>query len=331
MVKLSNSIEIEYSGNKYTVIDFIFKNKKVPILLDSFVFKQIKSFDKSWFINDKGFVVCLHNNKEINMHDIVMKLYEKEKYKLKPIIHLNKLGIDNRYENLIYDEVNKETQKNLRKKTRTVDLINYDIIADNIPTYIWFLKRDKSHGPRFVVEVGDISWKTTSSEKLSLKYKLEEAKKYLRYLKEIRKDLFDDFSMNGDFNKYGINMLNSFYDIISKAGDYKHIKKINPLGKTDKILEENTDGLTLIEKYMLSSFSPKENKWGNPKEIYDEFETKINDILPEFCYYYSDPINGDYFYVKNPNYNKIFYTTKDKNVSINDKLIELKQILNKLK
>jgi regulatory protein YycI of two-component signal transduction system YycFG len=56
------------------------------------------------------------------LHDIVKRVYEGDKYKLKPIIHINKLGFDNRYENLMYDETDKDVTKNLRKKKRTVVL-----------------------------------------------------------------------------------------------------------------------------------------------------------------------------------------------------------------
>ena len=53
------------------------------------------------------------------------------------------------------------------------------------------MKPNGSHGDRFMVEIGDVKWKTTSSKKLSLKYKLEEAKLFLRQLKRESPELFE--------------------------------------------------------------------------------------------------------------------------------------------
>ena len=108
------------------------------------------------------------------------------------------------------------------------------------------MKPDISHGERFLVEVGDVSWKTTSSRNLSLKYKLEEAKKYLRNLKQKRPDLFEEYSMNGDLNKYGLEQLTSFFEISQNAG-YTNLKKINLSDNTDVYLKENTKGLSDYE------------------------------------------------------------------------------------
>ena len=72
------------------------------------------------------------------------------------------------------------------------------------------MKPDSSHGERFMVNIGDINWKTTSTNELSLKYKLEEAKMFLRHLLRSRPDLYEEYSMNGDFNKEGIDLLNSY-------------------------------------------------------------------------------------------------------------------------
>ena len=49
------------------------------------------------------------------------------------------------------------------KKKRTIKLPKSSgITPDDIPTYIWYVKETANHGDRFVVEIGDIKWKTTS-------------------------------------------------------------------------------------------------------------------------------------------------------------------------
>ena len=100
---------------------------------------------------------------------------------------------------------------------------------------MWYLKEDNTHGERFIVDIGDIQWKSTSSKKVSLKYKLEETKKYLRFLKEDRNDLFSDYSMNGDLNSDGLNLIKSFVKISQDAG-FKNINDISDTKNTNKYI-----------------------------------------------------------------------------------------------
>jgi hypothetical protein len=98
-------------------------------------------------------------------------------------------------------------------------------------------------------------WKSTSSKKVSLRYKLEETKKYLRYFKQINASLFEEHAMNGDLNKHGNDLLNSFYDIAFNTG-FTYLTKINKECHTDSYLEQKLDGLSDIEKQLLSMYDP---------------------------------------------------------------------------
>lgn len=255
MGKIENHKKIIYGGKSYGVFNVTYKNKKIPAILNWKDFLTIKKLDKLWYINENGMVVCFHNHGgidvELGMHEIVMAQKQQNTEK-KPIIHINRLGIDNRRDNLIYDVVNKDINKNLRKKKRTIALPKESgINPSDLPTYVWYLKANDSHGERFIVEIGNKSWKTSSSKTLSLKYKLEEAKKYLRELKESKPELFENYSMNGDFNKDGKKMLDSYYAIVEEAG-YK-LNKVLTGGSTDKYLEEDLTGLDEEEINLLHS------------------------------------------------------------------------------
>lgn len=119
---------------------------------------------------------------------------------------------------------------------------------------MWYLKEDSTHGDRFIIDIGDVKWKSTASKKVSLKYKLEETKKYMRHLKLTRPDLFSDYSMNGDLNEDGIVLIDEFITISQKAGfslnsDVKH-------KNTSKFLKEDLDGLTEEEIMLLELFHP---------------------------------------------------------------------------
>jgi len=214
--------------NKYYAVIYI--NEPVVIDLDDYMI--IQNLNKKWRYNKCKFISCLHNYddtyKEVFLHEIIMALKQKsegERRKHYPIIHINKIGVDNRRDNLIYDTIKKDIRKNTKKKRRTIVLPRASGINPNeIPTYVWYMKANGSHGDRFQVAIDDIKWKTTSSKNVSLREKLEEAKKFLRYLRKTRPNFFENYSMNGDYTKRGKELLDSYFAILKRAG-YNNIEK----------------------------------------------------------------------------------------------------------
>jgi len=57
-----------------------------------------------------------------------------------------------------------------------------ELTVDDIPKHIWYVKANGNHGDRFAIEfkTENIVWKTTSSKKISLKDKLEAAKRKIK-------------------------------------------------------------------------------------------------------------------------------------------------------
>jgi hypothetical protein len=242
---------INYNGQDYTVFNVKYKGYDLPVLLNKKDFLDIKKMGKEWRCNQNGFISCSHTyngiTKDVYIHELVMLLKNKnnnEENLKKPIVHINKLGLDNRRDNLMYDTQDKETNKNLVKKERTVKLPKDSGINPNeIPTYIWYMKPDASHGDRFIVKISDISWKTSSSPDLSLRYKLEEGKMFLRNLLKKNPGLIEEYSMNGDYNKEGKLLLKSYRTIINVLG-YKNIKMNIQHDKTFEYLRPNYTNLT---------------------------------------------------------------------------------------
>ena len=247
---------VKSSVNNYVVFTIPHKKSSYPVILDYDDFQYVKQLNKSWHITENGKVTTKHKTQYIGLNEIVNILRHKDNKttaKPHPLVHINRLGIDNRRDNIIYDSRNKDINKNLTKKSRSTQLpAGSGINPDNIPTYIWYIKADKSHGDRFNVVMGDINWKTTSSSALSTRYKLEEAKKFVRELKIIRPDLFEEYSMNGDLNKYGAELMNSFYKLTSDAGiPVQHLSFNN----SDKYLKEDLRNLTSHELKLLKAFT----------------------------------------------------------------------------
>jgi hypothetical protein len=188
------------------------------------------------------------NDSNIYLHEFVYILKNgKNKY---PLIHINKIPLDNRIENLMEDKQNKDIRKNLNKKLRTIKLKNIDV--NKIPSFVWYMKDDGNHGERFQIKLGTINWKCTSCDKLSVRYKLEETKKYLRQYKEKNNKEFLENSMNSDLNEYGIKLKKEFYEILKK-NNMNYFYNIE--NNTDSLLKEDISELNKIEKKLLEEFN----------------------------------------------------------------------------
>ena len=239
---------VDYEEEEYAVFKINYKEQRIPAIMDKGDFDIISKLKKNWRCNANGFILCSHTKngitKDVYLHELIMLLKNKDEgsKKLdKPIIHINRVGLDNRRENLMYDVIEKDLNKNAKKKKRTIELpLDSGIDPDDIPTYIWYMRPDQSHGDRFVVNIGDVSWKTSSSYDLSLRYKLEEAKLFVRELLRSRHDLLDEYSMNGDYTKEGKELLHTYYDIIHYAG-YNNVKRVIPEHSTVELLRPNYD------------------------------------------------------------------------------------------
>jgi hypothetical protein len=252
MVYFKNITETSYNNKKYTIIKIPYKSIIIPIILDTDIYNKIKDDKRCWNITNNGNVYTKiqdnNSNTIIYLHEIAYILkYGRNNY---PLVHINKIPLDNRIENLMEDKKNKDIRKNLNKKSRTIKLKNIDV--DKIPSFVWYMKDDGEHGERFQIKLGNINWKCTSCNELSLQYKLEETKKYLRQYKEQNNIDFLRNSMNSDLNINGIKLKKEFYDILKKINlifDYSLDKN------TDILLKEDLTGLNEIEKKLLQDFN----------------------------------------------------------------------------
>jgi hypothetical protein len=254
MVKFDNTIDTIYGNNRYTVIKLPYKNTIIPVILDTNVYNHIKKNDRTWIITSNGNLHTNIDNGRVYLHELVYYIKNGKKNN-KPLIHINKIGLDNRYENIIEDTLNKNIKKNLNKKSRTIKLKSID--TSKIPSFVWYLKKDDSHGERFQVELGDIKWKSTSCNKLSLNYKLEETKKFLREYKQKNPIEFKKNSMNSDLNENGIFLKKQFYNILKNVN---MIYEYSINSNTNLILKEDLSKLNKLEKILLNEFQIDSNE-----------------------------------------------------------------------
>lgn len=306
--------EIIYKDKKYGIMSVFFKKFKVPVLVDDDDIPKIKKISYQWMCNATGIITTNVNDKDIKLQNVIMQ----DNPTNRNIMHIDRLGIDNRKENLLFDTNDKDITKNLKKKKRRIQLPeNCGIKPDELPTFVWYMKPDITHNERFIVKIGNLIWKSTSSSKVSLRYKLEETKAYLRKLQEEQPELFTSYSMNGDYNKKGQELLESFYEIIYQAG-FDYIKKINVTNTTNKYISP-IENMPKIEKLLLDT----QILDGGRKNIIKQIP-QLNRIvrLPKNCYYHKATDNrGDYFYVKETD--KTWITSTSMNVPTKEKYEQL--------
>jgi hypothetical protein len=259
MSHIESLITVDYRGKLYTVAGIQHAGNPIPVVLDRENYKIIQKLNKKWYINDRNHIYCMHNNGRVvypvYMHDLVCKLNKKQPYQVgRSILHINNIHFDNRIENLQFDIPDKDYSKNMKKKKRTINLSKHGIDVDLLPTYMWYLKPDQTHGGRFVVDIPQqLSWRSTASKKVSLRYKLEEAKKFLRFIKKKRPDIFAEYSMNGSMTARGVDLYDDYYKLIGMAG---FTMDRYPIDRTDDFLVPDTRDLTGFEIYLLYVYDP---------------------------------------------------------------------------
>lgn len=315
--------KITYDNREYGII----RINNIPIVLDWEDFRVIYCLDKQWQINDNNDVVTYYEEQNMNsviyLHDIVMTLKSNfmnvshdDQNKHKNVMHINKLNNDNRRCNLTYkDNTQNNTQNNIQGiKNLPPELVISDDESFYLSKYVSYIKPYGTHCDRFVVNIGNSIWKTTSSCKVSLRYKFEEAKKYLREVRSYHPELFEDYLLTDSFHKI-CNMKTIDINKLCKELD----QKIDDLSSIEKKLLKNNKLYGVKRKKTLVSKLPK--------------NCGISDCdLPKYCYYCPESSKrGDHFIIDgHPKLNKKYQTSTSKNISIQDKYKQLIEYLNQV-
>lgn len=330
--------EIQHNGKRYGVFAVMYKTYKIPVVIDAADIPTIKSISQNcvWRCNISGCISCItrddvspdrrsyashitttnNQKKIIKLHRIIVNNSQDtgsrdEEFSLNDSIdkisHLDKILLDNRRENLFIGS----SRKNIRKKKKRIVSLPPDsgISSDDLPSYVWYSRADKTHADRFIVKINDVVWKSTSSRKVSLKYKLEETKYFLRELKIKRPELFEDISLNGDFTKKGKELLDSFYCIVAKCGYI--LNKIPCISQTNKYLRYHK--LPKSEECVFNNNIV--NKSEHVRLLDDEY------ILPTHCYYCKETKKrGCCFIIRcHPNQQKVWTSSTSRKIELSEK------------
>jgi hypothetical protein len=181
-------IDIEYNNIKYIVGKLYKKDMPIKFIFDKDDEEKVKS--RFWHCTSAGYISSSQyidgKERQLLLHRLVMnKLDFPGKGATESVDHINRNPLDNRKENL---RIISQTEQNLNQKKKPRNIVelpeNCGIEPNEIPRHIWYVKPNGAHGDRFAIELKteNLVWKTTSSKKLSLKEKLNQAKEKLEQL-----------------------------------------------------------------------------------------------------------------------------------------------------
>lgn len=211
---------IKYNENNYIVGKVVVKDSYKYFVIDKEDYTKIK--DYSWHYTSNAYIS--HNInidgqiKALYLHNMVLsRLIFPGKGSKESVDHINRIGLDNRKENLRIISQSKQNLNQSRKKRRIELPEDSGLVADDIPKHIWYVKPNGSHGERFAIDLKteNITWKTTASKNVSLKSKLESAKEQL----EIYYKLYSYLNPNNEDKNSIIKELTDSYNEIIKLSE----------------------------------------------------------------------------------------------------------------
>lgn len=181
---------ITLNAKDYVVGTVKYNGEDIDFVFDRDDYEKVN--ERAWHVSSDSYIGStfytnddVKNKKELYMHNLVMgRLEYPGKGAKETVDHINRIGFDNRKENL---RIVTQSQQNMNQTTRTRNITlpeGCEIVPEDIPRHIWYIKANGAHGDRFAIEFKTeaLCWKTTSSKKISLKEKLQQAKEKLQEL-----------------------------------------------------------------------------------------------------------------------------------------------------
>jgi hypothetical protein len=178
--------DVLYKDKTYTVGQILNIHKEIYFVIDSEDREKVEKYN--WHLQTDKYIgsqiMVEGKRKVLYLHNLVQgrqALFPGKGAK-ETIDHINRNGLDNRKENL---RLVSQTEQNINqtKRNRSVTLPEgCGVSPEELPRHIWYIKAHAAHGDRFGIEFKTerISWKSTSSIKVSLKEKLQSAKEKLQ-------------------------------------------------------------------------------------------------------------------------------------------------------
>jgi hypothetical protein len=208
---------VTHNEREYIVGTLLHNDNPVEFVFDKEDYPSVS--ERAWhFASDNYISSTFHcgdgKRRELYLHNLVMgvDLFPGKGAK-QTVDHINRNGLDNRKENLRILSQSHQNMNQVKKKRAVILPEGCSIKPDEIPTHIWYVRAHGQHGDRFAIEfkTEGICWKTTSSNAVSTKEKLNQAMVKIAelYLK------FPQLHPSYEETKTQVLQM-SFHDIITK-------------------------------------------------------------------------------------------------------------------
>lgn len=308
-IKEINHEIVEYNDKQYIVAYTPFKDEHILFVFDAD--DKDKVCYNSWFFQNqdnggylrKDYIDSEGIKKPLYLHNLVMnKLTFEGKGQQETVDHINRVGVDNRKENLRMVTSQTAQNFNTKKRERKVKLPEgCDITPDMIPRNVWYIHPNGKHGDGFCIEIkgvqtlneGQFTWKSTRSTKVSLKVKLQETKLKLQEIINNNPELQDLSDLANEDRRN--ELIQSFNAILEKSNYPKEVIKAN-------LVELITDAATPIvinnnEEQMAKTVTDLHASGKKVNKLPQDCGV-TPDMIPKYCYY--TPANdksGDRFVI----------------------------------
>lgn len=179
---------------KYAIGSILFKGMLVEFLIDTADLERVRPY--RWHYTSNAYIatsvtVDISGNgtdvaevkpkkREVYLHTFLLSPPEGH-----AVQHISKNGLDNRRDNLRLVAAAAAATSAAPSKKRTAELPALcGIKPEQIPKHVWYVHANGYHSDRFAIEfkAENILWKSTSSKKVSLQEKLEQAQAKLEEL-----------------------------------------------------------------------------------------------------------------------------------------------------
>jgi hypothetical protein len=130
--------------------------------------------------------LCEVKRREVKRREVYLHAFLLKPGPDQTVLHISKNGLDNRRQNLKLVDAAKAQAiiaSQTTKKSRSAEMPALcGIKSAEIPRHIWYVQANGYHRDRFAIEFKSegILWKSTSSKKVSLQEKLDQAKAKLQ-------------------------------------------------------------------------------------------------------------------------------------------------------
>jgi hypothetical protein len=339
--KQINHKDIIYEGNKYTIC-YTQKNEE-PILFVIDSDDKDKVISYSWHLTANNYISRTDYSdeikKELYLHNAIMDKYQfNGKGQTETVDHLNRIGRDNRKENL---KIKSQTEQNFNQSKRERDIIlpkDCGIDANSIPKNVYYVGANGNHGECFEINIAGFPqiipegkkkyyWRGSRSKGIDLKTKLTQAILHLKELRDKYPELKQSIKLSEDDDKERIEKAKEFNNIIKYSGYPENIIAKNIIEIKDEFTKIDIDENNELAKYKNEIKNMGVNRKAVNKKLPDNCGISI-EMLPMYTgYYYAIEGNENSIYFTIDRHPKLiekdgkrsWSTTRSIQVSITDK------------